>query len=368
MLHSFHRASFCLLSISATCNTLASELPIKITAYDPSIHYIGRFDTRDKDGPICNWSACSSTIRFKATSIALDLTESGGSAKGVSGVNQWQIILDGQPIRTLTPKQGRHIYEIARDIPSGDHQLEVFRRTESALGVAQFGGFQLSAGGQALAPNPFKRRIEVIGDSISCGYGNEAQSATEPFSAETENAHNTYGAIAARQLNAEYVSICWTGMKVLGDPGLDKLYAPTTSKDPKDGSDFSTTQPQAVLINLGTNDFNASNPDEKQWKETYKALIFRVRNLFPNAMIYLSSSPMLTDYWPIDQKARTTHTRYVRNIVLELNQAGDQKIAFINFEAQKESDGIGADWHPNVKTHQIMANTWVESLKHDLGW
>jgi len=368
MIHTFHQIFVVLLSAFASSSALASDLPVKITAYDTNIHYIGRFDKRDEKGPICNWPACSAVIRFNANAINLDLTESGVNTKDISGVNQWQVILDGQPIRTLTPKQGRNTYEIARDLPPGDHQLEIFRRTESALGIAQFGGFQLSEGGQVLAPKPSSRRIEVIGDSISCGYGNEARSASEPFSAETENAYATYGAIAARALNAEYISVCWTGMRVLGEPGFDRLYAPTTSKDSKDGSDFSTTQPQAIVINLGTNDFTNANPDEKQWADNYKALIARVRSLFPQAIIYLSTSPMLTDYWPVGQKARSTHSRYVRTIVRDLNQAGDSKVAFINFATQKESDGIGGDWHPSTKTHQIMAEMLVESLKQDIGW
>lgn len=368
MNRTLYRIWMLLFGLLPVGHVVGNELPIQVGAYDPNIRYIGRFDTRDEKGPICNWPACATSIRFNASAIALNLTESGGSAKGENGVNQWQVVLDGKPLSVLKPKQGTHTYDIARDLLAGEHKLEIFRRTESALGVAQFGGFQMAAGGKLLAFEPAKRRLEVIGDSISCGYGNEARSASEPFSADTENAYNTYGAIAARALNADYVSVCWTGMKVLGDAGFDKLYAATSSKDLKDGSDFSTTQPQAMVINLGTNDFNNANPDEKLWADNYKALITRIRSLFPQAIIYLSTSPMLTDYWPVGQKARSTHSRYVRNIVRDLNQAGDNKIAFINFAAQKEADGIGGDWHPSAKTHQIMADTLVESIKQDLGW
>jgi hypothetical protein len=31
-------------------------------------------------------------------------------------------------------------------------------------------------------------------------------------------------------------------------------------------------------------------------------------------------------------------------------------------------NGIGSGWHPSVKTHELMAAMWVESLKKDLGW
>ena len=57
--------------------------------------------------------------------------------------------------------------------------------------------------------------MEVIGDSISCGYGNEAANEHEHFSPTTENAYFSYGAIAARAFNADYTCIAWKWEKVV---------------------------------------------------------------------------------------------------------------------------------------------------------
>ncbi len=31
-------------------------------------------------------------------------------------------------------------------------------------------------------------------------------------------------------------------------------------------------------------------------------------------------------------------------------------------------NGIGADWHPSVKTHRLMADRLAASVKKELGW
>ena len=44
-------------------------------------------------------------------------------------------------------------------------------------------------------------------------------------------------------------------------------------------------------------------------------------------------------------------------------------VAMLEFETQNlERDGIGSDWHPNLKTHQNMADRLIAAIKTDLGW
>ena len=47
---------------------------------------------------------------------------------------------------------------------------------------------------------------------------------------------------------------------------------------------------------------------------------------------------------------------------------GDSRVKRIDFEPQRIEDGIGSDWHPNVKTHTKMAAVLTEALRKDLGW
>src|SRR5205807_2650882 len=109
-------------------------------------------------------------------------------------------------------------YEAATGLPNGEHTLELFKRSESFVFNIQLLGIQLEAGKKLLPPEPAaKRRIELIGDSITCGYGNECANEKEHFSLATENNYLAYGPLAARAVKADCVQIAWSGKKLAPD-------------------------------------------------------------------------------------------------------------------------------------------------------
>jgi lysophospholipase L1-like esterase len=131
---------------------------------------------------------------------------------------------------------------------------------------------------------------------------------------------------------------------------------------------FSSGIPDVVIINLGTNDFARTNPEEEGWVNAYKEFIARIRKNYPDARIYCAIGTMMSDGWPPEQKALTTIRAYIARVVSDLNGAGDSKVQVIDFGTQKPDNGLGADWHPSVKTHQVMAEQLTAALKKDLGW
>ena len=119
-----------------------------------------------------------------------------------------------QPPRLQLGEKGAHLYRVVSGLTAGEHTVRLVKATEPMIGVTQIQGFQLSAGGQLLPQPAPRRRLEVIGDSISCGYGNEGANQNEHFTPKTENAYFTYGADAARSLGADYVCLAWSGRKM----------------------------------------------------------------------------------------------------------------------------------------------------------
>ncbi len=351
-----------LLLMGAAFPALAEDaaLPVEIAATDTKLHYSGRFDTRDAKGPRCSWSACSVALKFKGAAANVKLNETGG--------NRFQVVVDGKPSNVLAPAKGSGVYALAANLPDGEHTVELVKRTEPNVGITQILGFQLSAGGTLLELTPSKRRIEVIGDSISCGYGNEGKDQNEHFKAETENAYMTYGAIAARELNADYVCAAWSGRKMWPNFTVPEIYDFALPTDKASTWDFTQQVPDVVLINLATNDFGKGNPDETKWCDAYKTFILHIRKNYPKAAIYCASGSMMSDGWPKDQKALSTLHRYLNSILEDLKKSGETNVRFIAFDPQDQKNGLGSDWHPSIKTHEIMAAKFVAAIKKDLGW
>src|SRR5690606_9525589 len=142
------------------------------------------------------------------------------------------------------------------------------------------------------------RQMEVIGDSISCGYGNEGEHAELPYSPDTENHYLSYGALIARELDAELSTIAWSGRGVVRNYEdqsallMPQLYARTL---PDEDAPWPFADPQdLVLVNLGTNDFALEpGPDETQFIERYVALLSTVRQHRTRAAILATFGPML---------------------------------------------------------------------------
>ena len=343
-----------------TLSLLTSQAAL-VSPSDPALRYIGRFDTTDTAGPRCTWSASSVTFIVSGGSASVKLKD--------NGKNLWQVVVNGEPTSVLKLEAGEHTYPLATDLPVGKHRIELVKRTEANLGATQILGFETSDGTQLLPSSARPRRIEVIGDSITCGYGNEAPNKEAKFTPETENAWLTYGAVAARTVNADYVSIAWSGKKLWPDNSIVDLYdrvAPNASGSAK--WDFSQWTPDVVVINLGTNDFNAkANPEEAGWVAAYLEFIGEIRARYPKAVIYCAVGPMISN-WPGDRKPRETILGYFSKIIPQANAAGDPPVRLLDFGVQAQHHGIGAQWHPSVKTHSLMADKLVAALKSDLGW
>lgn len=336
-----------------------APLPVAITATDARLYYIGRFDTSKPEGPRCGWSASAVRLKFQGSDLNVRLSG--------KGKNFLQVVVDGKPASVIEIKDGQTLYPVVSGLPAGEHSVELMKRAEFSQGWIQFQGFQLNEGGRLLPVTPLARKIEIVGDSISCGYGNEAAGKEVHFNPAEENAWKTYGAITARNVGAEYNCVAWSGKKLWPNNSILDYYDEVLPWERDIKWDFSKWIPDVVLINLGTNDFNGQTPDEAGWIEAYKKFIAQIRKNYPAANIYLALGTMMSD-WPEDRKPATTIRGWLKKIVADENANGDEKVRFIDFGTQKPENGLGADWHPSLATHQDMAAQLTTRLKQDLGW
>ena len=333
----------------------ATPLPVEISATDPAIRYIARWNYLKGD-PRAQWSGTSLALQFQGTDLNAKIEDGGRDV--------WQVEVDGKPTMKLALGKGTHLYNLASGLPAGAHTVRLMKSTEAFCGITQIHGFQLSAGGSLAAIEPATRHLEVIGDSISCGLGDEGSPNESKDVADWENAYNTYGAITARRFGADYACVAWSGFKMWPDRMIPDLYDDILTGDKSVKWDFSKFIPDAILINLSGNDFgwHGPDPDEAGWTGAYEAFIARLRGHYPNAVIFCASCPMIGG-----AKLAASKT-YLQKVVADVNAAGDKKVEYLEFASMDYKTGVGGAGHPNVLTNQIMSDKWSAQLEKDLGW
>jgi lysophospholipase L1-like esterase len=332
-----------------------------VSSGPPAVRFVGRVDTSDAAGPKFAWSGSGVIARFRGT---------GASAKFAGG-QEYTLVVDGEVKTKFVPTSG--LAPVVSGLPDAVHTVELYRRTEASEGVSQFLGFDFGSGELLAPPEPLPRKIELIGDSITCGYGNEGANMDCKFTPQTENHYLTYGAIAARALGAELVTVAWSGKGVICNYGdaadscnnnpMPVYYDRTLPNDAASKWDHSRYEPDAIVINLGTNDFSTdSDPSQQDFQGAYEQFVTSIRSKHPNAKILLTNGSMLSG------EDLTKARGYIENVVTSFKGKGDDDISSFQIEPQNSADGYGCDWHPSLATHRKMAAALEAALKAALGW
>lgn len=320
------------------------------------MRFVGRFDSSDPTAVRFAWSGSMIVGRFKGTGISVRLRD--------EGYNRFQVLVDGEPTTTLRTSHTKETYTLAEGLPEGVHDIAIYKRTEAKVGEAVFLGFDPV--GTMLPPKPpAERGIELIGDSITAGYGNEGPSAKCTFNPAHENQYVTYGAVAARALEAEHVTIAWSG-KTIGE--MTDFYDKTLPARDESRWDFKAWTPQLVVMNIGTNNFATYDPGETRYVRIYTNLFDRIRKEYPKALIVCMLGPMLTDLYPPGKNNLTLARKYMKAAMAKIKASGETNYEYLEVPVQKHSDGLGCGFHPSVKTHKLMADRLVAVAKARLGW
>ena len=141
-----------------------------ISSDENRLQYCGRIDFDDPKAPVFVYAASFVSIRFTGKSIAVKLAN-----KRAYWSSRMGYILDGQQGQfLLASDQEPSTYVIADDLADSEHTLLLFKRMDSCH-IVTFLGFELEDGASVLAPAPLSsRKMEVFGDSVSCGEVSEA--------------------------------------------------------------------------------------------------------------------------------------------------------------------------------------------------
>jgi lysophospholipase L1-like esterase len=319
--------------------------------------FVGRVE-REPSGQVkYAWSGTGFVANFRGTGATVLLADDK---------NEHQVIVDGKILDKVVTRRKTTRYPLVSGLPSGDHQIELYRRTEALFGNTTFLGLEIEGGALIAEDSKPRRRIELIGDSISCGYGNLGDSVNCGFSADTENHYESYGATLARTFNAEISTVAWSGRGIVrnfnGEIG-EKMGALYDRVLPSESSSkWSADVPyDVVIINLGTNDFSTDpDPSEEEFATAYGTLLEKVRKNSPRSFVLCTIGPMLGG----DDLEKAE--RSIRLAVERRRNAGDLRV--LAYRMKTTNDDPGCDWHPSVPTHQRIADELAVPIRAAMNW
>ncbi|HTD98346.1 MAG TPA: SGNH/GDSL hydrolase family protein [Mucilaginibacter sp.] len=335
-----------------------------VKSHDTHIRYTGRIVMLDEAAEL-SWPGTSLKINFKGTGIKATL-------KDEHGENYYNVIVDDKVISVLHPDSIQKEYTLASGLPDANHTLELFKRTEWAMGRTWFYFFSLDKNAGVLPPPPIKKRkMEFFGNSITCGYGDIDSTGKDRGTSLYENGYLTYAALTARHFDADFHSTSRSGIGIMvsWDPLImPELYNRLDPTDAESKWDFSKYTPDVVVINLFQNDawinkmpdnpqfkarFGIKAPTDDQIIKAYKEFVKNIRDKYPKARIIcvLGNMDIMKEGspWP----------GYVDKAV---SQIGDKNI-MTHFFPYKNTPG-----HPNLKEQQAMADDLIAFIDQHIKW
>ncbi|WP_243113123.1 SGNH/GDSL hydrolase family protein [Ruminococcus sp. Marseille-P6503] len=257
--------------------------------------------------------------------------------------------------------------------------IKIVKLSECAMSNVGIKNIDLN-GGSIKPAEEKERKIEFIGDSITCGYGVDDEDPSHSFSTATEDCTKAYAYKTAQKLDADYslVSISGYGIisgytsdpeKISGNQTIPPYYeklgfcysAYANGEKPSDIAwDFGKFTPDCIVINLGTNDASYCNTTEKKdtFRDSYKEFLKTVRKNNPDAKIFCTLGIMGQTMYPSIEEAVYYYTK----------ETGDENIVCVQFENQQQADGLAADYHPTEATHEKASDLLAEAIKNEMGW
>ena len=351
----------CCICIIISINCLAQTT---IKSNDSHIRYSGRIAFTDSTAEL-SWSATEVMINFNGTGVSAILKDERSD-------NNYNVIVDGKVLSVLHPEMARKTYVLASGLPAGKHTLQLFKRTEWAMGKTWFYGFSLDNGAKILSPpTAKKRKIEFFGNSISCGYADIDTTGKDRGTSPYEDGYLSYASLIARHFNAELhnTSKSGIGITVSWFPLImSEMYDRLDATDPNSKWDFSKYTPDLVVINLFQNDcWITALPNNEQFKarfgktpptpefiiNAYRSFVTSVRAKYPKASILCILGSMDAT------KAGSPWPGYIDNAVAGLND----KNIYTHFIPYKNTNG-----HPSVKEQQAMADDLTSYVEKTFSW
>ena len=344
-----------------------AQVPV-FPATDAAISFQGR-TVLDRNGNIELISSASSIgfcFEGDSCTVLLQNVATPGNynyvALEIDGEYSGRLKVDGNEMRnfSITSQKKQSLW----------HTLRIYKATEAANGIVLFHGVKAQKLKQPEVKNTTK--IEFIGNSITCGMGNDIQlipcGSNKWY--DQHNAYWSYASITARAIAADYMLSSISGAGIYRNWNSDEPTVPQQyesaylNADSLKKFDFKAFVPELVVVALGTNDLSSGDGitqrqpfDSVTFINEYIRFIGTIYIYYPNAKIILLTSPMITDsksgmLFLCLQSVKAKAT---------LQYRGSNGIGLFRFA---EVPSTGCSGHPTIEEHKMMASQLIPFLSN----
>lgn len=351
-----------------------------IPADDPYIQYMGRVDFSDPKRPRCWAPGVTVRICFSGSTCRVVLEDEvlyGNSH------NYVEIIVDDHKPYRIQTKTAHDTIQIdaltgapvGASLDTGSavvvgspaagsdiHTLTICKDTESGIGWLAFEGLFCE---EIQPPPPLPmRKIEFIGNSITCGAGMDETSIPCGHGKwyDQHNAWLSYGPLTARALKAQWVITAVSGIGLMqsccnmGSIIMPRVFDKIDQRIDSIPWDLSRYQPDVVTVCLGQND---GMQDSTLFCANYVAFLKKIREDYPSARILCLTSPMA------DERLNAYQKKNLALIAERMHAAGDKNV-YTYFFSKRYFHGCGG--HPDMEEHKQIAAELTACLKKLMGW
>lgn len=360
-----------LLVLTITASSACKRVSRQFDPEHAQMRYAGRVDMANPKEPVLISSASYVELLFSGDSCQILLKKLSPAGEH----NYVSLELDGEDRgRIRLENDTMMYYPIVASTAAEEHRLKIFKATEAQNGNVAFGGVKTI--GLNDLPEAPHRKIEFIGNSITCGMGIEWKEIPCDSGVwyDQHNAYQAYGPRVARELDAGFMlsSVSgigmyrnWNSLSPTMPDVYENMYLNTDDSKPWT---FSAFTPDLVSICLGTNDFSEGDGiserlpfDSARFVASYIDFVGTVYSKYPDAQLCLLTSPMVSGE---NGQLFASCLRAVQQYFEE--QRPDRKrIAVYDFEPFVPQ---GCGYHPDKEDHQRMATALIPFYREVMGW
>jgi hypothetical protein len=291
------------------------------------------------------------------------------------------IFVNGERVVDEMISQSEQTFSVIKSDSSAEYNVKVMKLSEGEMSTVGIKSINLDGGEEISPASESSRKIEFIGDSITCGYGVDSQSAYDSFSTATEDITKTFAYLTADYFGADCNIFAMSGYGILSGwtsssskinssalipayySSLGYSYASFTGNSlPQNLSwDFSRFQPNVIVINLGTNDstYCGSDADKLEaFVNKYVDFLKQVRENNPNAEIFCVLGTCSKQIYAQVEETVSAYTE----------ETGDTAVHACLLNSGGSSYGYGADYHPSAASHQLMADELINEIQTYTDW